>query len=253
MSETVNHKNIGVIFAGGVGTRMKSKDIPKQFLCIHGKPIIIHTLEWFEKCNDIDAVVIACVENYIGYLSSLIEKYRVRKVKKTVPGGNSGQQSIYNGLIAAREIAGTDDTVVLIHDGVRPLINERLLSDNIESVRKFGSCITAGIVKETIVEIDDEGNIRNVPSRQHSRVAKAPQSFYLKDILCAHERAVKDGRNDFIDSCTLMKHYGYNLHMIDGPYENIKITTPDDYYMMRAMLDVKENSQLYTDEEAKND
>lgn len=242
-------KNIGVIFAGGVGTRMKSKDIPKQFLCIHGKPIIIHTLEWFENCADIDAVVIACVENYIEYLRTLIDKYQILKVKKIVAGGNSGQQSIYNGLKAAEEIADTENAVVLIHDGVRPLINGKLLSDNVKSVEEFGSCITAGIVKETIVEIDDDGNIRNVPSRKHSRVAKAPQSFYLKDILSAHERAVKEGRSDFIDSCTLMKHYGYNLHMIDGPYENIKITTPDDYYMMRAMLDVKENSQLYTDED----
>lgn len=241
--------NIGVIFAGGVGSRMHSKDIPKQFLYIYGKPIIIHTLEHFEKCTEIDAIVIACVENYIERLHSLIDKFQINKVKKIVPGGESGQQSIYNGLLAAKEIAGDNNGIVLIHDGVRPLINAKLLTDNVESVKKFGSCITAGIVKETIVKIDDNGDICNVPARKYSRVAKAPQSFYIDDILSAHKRAVEENQHDFIDSCTMMQHYGYRLHMIDGPYENIKITTPDDYYMMRAILNVKEDNQLYTDEE----
>lgn len=236
--------NIGVIFAGGIGSRMKSKNIPKQFLRIHGKPIIIHTLDVFEKCSDIDGVVIACVEEYIKHLNDLIAQYSITKVKKIVSGGASGQQSIYNGLIAAKEVGG-ENSIVLIHDGVRPLIGEQLLFENIAAVKKFGSCITAGIVKETIAEIYDDGNVRSIPERKNSRMAKAPQSFYLKDILTAHERAAKDGRYDFIDSCTLMNHYGYKLHMIDGPYENIKITTPDDYYLMRTILDIKENGQLY--------
>ena len=249
MSSQEKINNVGVIFAGGVGTRMRSKDIPKQFLYIHGKPIIIHTLEHFEQCAEIDAIVIACVDNYIGHLRSLIEKFQINKVKKIVSGGQTGQQSIYNGLIAAKEIVGNNNAVVLIHDGVRPLINEKLLANNVKSVRQYGSCITAGIVKETIVEIDDNGNVRNVPERKYSRVAKAPQSFYIDDILSAHKRADAEGKHDFIDSCTMMQHYGYRLHMIDGPYENIKITTPDDYYMMRAVLNVKEDNQLYTDED----
>ena len=134
---------------------------------------------------------------------------------------------------------------MLIHDGVRPLISTNLLTNNIIDVKKYGNSITSGIVKETIVEIDDDGTIMFVPDRAHSRVAKAPQCFYLDDILCAHKQALEDGIIDFIDSCTMMQHYGYNLHMTDGPYENIKITTPDDFYTMRAILQAKEDIQIY--------
>lgn len=134
---------------------------------------------------------------------------------------------------------------MLIHDGVRPLINEKLLYRNIEDVRKYRTSITSGIVKETIVEVDDVGNIKFVPDRAHSRVAKAPQCFVLSDILYAHEKALSEGINTFIDCCTMMQHYGYALHMTDGPYENIKITTPDDFYMMRAILQAKEDAQIY--------
>ena len=237
--------NIGVIFAGGVGSRMHSKVKPKQFLEIHNKPIIIHTLEHFEKNEEIDAVVIACIEEWIPYLEKLLYKFRIEKVKKIVAGGKSGQLSIYNGLCAAKEIAQNKRAIVLIHDGVRPLISSGLLSDNIRCVKEHGSAITAGVVKETIVVVDEEGCIEHVPSREKSRVAKAPQSFWLDDILNAHNRALKENICDAIDSCTLMKQYGYKLYMIDGPYENIKITSPDDFYTMRAILDAKENAQIY--------
>lgn len=237
--------NIGVIFAGGVGSRMHSKEKPKQFLEIYNKPIIVHTIEHFEKNELIDAVVVVCVENWIDYFNQLVYKYRLNKVKKVVPGGSSGQLSIYNGLCAAKDIAGSDSTIVLIHDGVRPLISPELLTHNIEAVKKYGSSITSGIVKETIVEIDDNGKIKIVPDRAHSRVAKAPQCFWLKDILGAHEKALSEGRTDFIDSCSMMNHYGFKLYMTDGPYENIKITTPDDFYTMRAILQAKEDAQIY--------
>ena len=237
--------NIGVIFAGGVGSRMHSKETPKQFLKVHDKPIIIHTLEHFEKCEDIDAVVIACLPDKIEYLNGLLYKYRIEKVKKVVSGGTTGQGSIYNALGAAEEVADGNRAIALIHDGVRPLINAKLLSDNIHCVKEYGSAITAGIVKETVVIIDENGEIKQVPSRALSRLAKAPQSFYLDEILSAHRTAIKEGKTDFIDSCSMMQYYGKKLHMIDGPYENMKITTPDDYYTMRAILDAKEDSQIY--------
>ena len=237
--------NIGVIFAGGVGSRMHSKETPKQFLKVHDKPIIIHTLEHFEKCEDIDAVVIACLPDKIEYLNGLLYKYRIEKVKKVVSGGATGQGSIYNALCAAEEVADGNKAIALIHDGVRPLINAKLLSDNIHCVKEYGSAITAGIVKETVVIIDENGEIEQVPSRALSRLAKAPQSFYLDEILSAHRTAIKEGKTNFIDSCSMMQYYGKKLHMIDGPYENMKITTPDDYYTMRAILDAKEDSQIY--------
>lgn len=237
--------NIGVIFAGGVGSRMHTKDKPKQFLNIFNKPVIIHTLEHFQNNENIDAVVIACIESYLDLMNELVAKYRMDKVRKIVPGGETGQLSIYNGLCAAAEVAGNEKSIVLIHDGVRPLINSQLLTDNIETVKKFGNCITAGIVKETIVVIDDDYAIQEVPSRAHSRVAKAPQSFWLDDILGTHKKAMSEGITNSIDSCTLMQQYGYTMHMIDGPYENIKITTPDDFFTMRAILETKENEQIY--------
>lgn len=237
--------NIAVIFAGGVGSRMRSKDRPKQFLEIHNKPIIVHTIEYFQNNSNIDAIVVVCVEDWIEYFNSLVEKYRLDKIEKVIPGGSTGQLSIYNGLCAAKEISNDETSIVLIHDGVRPLINDKLITDNIESVKKYGSAITAGIVKETIVEIDDSGDICLVPDRAHSRVAKAPQSFWLDDILNAHQKALSINKYDFIDSCTMMQWYGKKLHMIDGPYENIKITTPDDFYTMRAILQVKEDQQIY--------
>ena len=145
--------NIAVIFAGGVGKRMRTVEKPKQFIEINNKPIIIYTLEHFENNDEIDAIVIACLESWIPYLKELIEKFNIKKVKKIVPGGETGQLSIYNGLCAAKEISKTDKDIVLIHDGVRPLINSSLLTKNIECVKENGSSITAGIVKETIVNL----------------------------------------------------------------------------------------------------
>ena len=147
--------NIGVIFAGGVGSRMHSKDRPKQFLDIYNKPIIVHTIEHFQNSEDIDSIVVVCIEGWIDYMNQLVYQYRLNKVKKIVPGGKTGQLSIYNGLIAAQEIARDEENIVLIHDGVRPLINEELIKRNIQDVKDYGSSITSGIVKETIV---DNGN-----------------------------------------------------------------------------------------------
>lgn len=215
--------NIGVIFAGGVGSRMHSKERPKQFLEVYNKPIIVHTIEYFQSCELIDAIVVVCVEDWIEYFKDLVYKYRLDKIKRIVPGGKTGQLSIYNGLCAAKEIANnTDDDIVLIHDGVRPLINANLLYRNIQDVKKYRSSITSGIVKETIVEIDDIGNIKFVPDRAHSRVAKAPQCFLLSDILNAHEKALREGIDTFIDSCTMMNHYGYALHMTDNRMRILK-------------------------------
>ena len=242
--------NIAVIFAGGVGKRMHSKERPKQFLDIYNKPIIIHTLEHFERNEEIDGIVVVCVEGWIDYLKDLIYKFRIEKVKTIVPGGATGQLSIYNGLCAAKEISKDEKSIVLIHDGVRPLINTKLISDNIASVKKNGSAITTSKVTETILVVDENnGHIDYVPDRENSRLAKAPQSFWLDDILSVHKQALSKGIDNSIDSCTLMQRFHYQLTLIDGPSENIKITTPDDFYKMRAILEAKENAQIYGYEE----
>lgn len=243
--------NIAVIFAGGSGERMHTKDVPKQFLLIHNKPVIIYTLEWFDKHPEIDAIVVACKEDTIDFFNSLIYKYRIEKVKEVVPGGKTGQMSIYNGLCAAKKVAdeaGEKNAIVLIHDGVRPMINTKIIADNIASVKKNGSAITTGLVTETVLVIDDNGTIDYVPNREKSRVAKAPQSFWLNDILEAHQKAQHDGIYNCIDSCTMMKGYGRSLYLVDGSAENIKITTQSDFYTMRAILDAREDRQLYEGE-----
>lgn len=237
--------NIAVIFAGGVGSRMNSKDKPKQFLSVYGKPIIIHTLEIFENHPEIDAIVISCIESWIDHLEALISHYDIKKVRKIVLGGATGQLSIYNGLCAANEVAQGEKAIVLIHDGVRPLINAKVISDNISSVMEHGSAITCVKVKETVLVVSPNGSIDYVPERESSRLARAPQSFWLSDILDIHQSALSEDRTDFIDSCTMMQYYGRELFLVDGPQENIKITTPDDFYSMRAILEAKENAQIY--------
>ena len=238
--------NIAVIFAGGVGSRMHSKERPKQFLEMYNKPIIIHTLEHFQNHPMIDAIVVVCIESWISYLNELLYKFRIEKVKKVVPGGETGQLSIYHGLKAAKEVANGEKAVVLIHDGVRPLITEKLITNNIEAVRRYGSAITTAKVKETILVVNEQdSSIDYVPSRNNSRVAKAPQSFWLDEILSAQEKALAKGERDWIDSCTLMQEYGFKMHLIDGPSQNIKIPTPEDFYTMRAILEAKENEQIY--------
>ena len=237
--------NIAIIFAGGVGKRMNSKVKPKQFITIQGKPIIIQTLEKFDEHKDIDAIVVACVSDWIDYLKELIAQYHINKVKKIVPGGKTGQLSIYQGLKAAKEIAQTEKSIVLVHDGVRPMITEKLISDNICMVKERGSAITCVKVNETVLEVKDDSEIIDIPTRENSRLARAPQSFWLDDILKAHEKAISEEKYDFIDSCSMMRYYGNDLYLIEGPRDNIKITTPEDFYIMRALLDAKENSQIY--------
>lgn len=234
-------KNIAVIFAGGVGKRMNNKGLPKQFLEIKNKPIIIHTIDFFEKNENIDGIVVVCNSNWIDYFDKLIYKYELKKILKVVPGGETGQLSIYNGLCAVKEIVRNKECIVLIHDGVRPLISVDLITRNIEDVKKYKSSITSSKVKETIVEVDDNGEITSVNDRAYSRIAKAPQCFFLNDILEAHNKALAEGKTSFIDCCTMMNYYNYKLHMTDDSYENIKITTQEDFYTMKAILQAREH------------
>ena len=236
--------NIAVIFAGGVGRRMNSKDRPKQFLLVHGKPIIVHTIELFEYHEQIDEIIVVCVKDWIPYMEEMKYRYRLDKIGKIVPGGETGQLSIYNGLCAAEELYGANGNIALIHDGVRPLINAKTITDNIESVKENGSAITCKLATETVILVDKDSKVCEVPSREASRMAQAPQSFWLNDILEVHRRALADGQRNMIDSCTMMRTYGKELSVVIGPTENIKITTPDDFYTFRALYDARENAQL---------
>lgn len=236
--------NIAVIFAGGSGLRMHTKSRPKQFLELNGKPIIIYTLELFDNHPEVDAIVVSCISSWIPFLEKMLRKFEISKVVKIVEGGSTGQESIYNGLCAAEEYAAGRDANVLIHDGVRPLITEETITDNIDKVNECGSCITCVPATETFVVTKSDGTLE-IPSRAESLIARAPQTFRLADIIGAHRKALAEGRNDFIDSCTMMSHYGYKLGTVIGPMENIKITTPTDFFVFRAMVKVHEDQQIF--------
>lgn len=240
----MSKKNIALIFAGGVGNRMNSKAKPKQFLELHGKPIIIYTLEIFQTHPLIDGIVIAMVSGWVEYMRELIDRYQLTKVVDVVEGGQTGQLSIFNGLECVERHFSQDSTV-LIHDGVRPLINQQIVGANIEQVKRSGNSITTSPTIETFVVVDDDMVVQEVPTREHSRLAKAPQCFLLRNILNVHRQALKEGVVDSIDSCTLMNQYGHNVTLVEGPVENIKITTPTDYFMFRAIVESRENGQIF--------
>ncbi|MCC8102652.1 MAG: 2-C-methyl-D-erythritol 4-phosphate cytidylyltransferase [Clostridiales bacterium] len=234
-----------LIFAGGIGSRMRSKGRPKQFLELSGKPIIIHTIENFERHPEINYIVVVCVADWIPYLEEQLYNFRITKVKKIVPGGNSGQESIWNGLNALKNVSENESDIVLIHDGVRPLITQDDITANIRCVEKYGSCITSSSARETVFISDECNAIKSITERNQTKIAKAPQSFYLADIVKAHLWAKEVKQAAYIDSCSLMYAYGNQLYWYEGSSDNIKVTTPEDFYMLRSIFESRENAQIY--------
>jgi 2-C-methyl-D-erythritol 4-phosphate cytidylyltransferase len=232
-------RNIAVIFAGGVGSRMNHPDGPKQFIQVDGNPIIIYTLEHFENHPDIDAIYIACLPERIEYMEKLAKEYNISKIAKVVEAGASAQESIYNGLQAAVEDKNNhEDTCVLIHDGVRPIINNKLIRDNIESVHKYGSAISAIRAYETVARSFDGDTVEKVEHRDHMYVLQAPQSFRLYDIYEAHNKSIREGMmGKFIDQAHMMNRYSHDLHMIEGFRGNVKITVPIDLTYFKFLVE----------------
>ncbi len=236
--------NTALIFAGGTGKRMGNAGRPKQFLELHGKPIIIHTLEYFDRHPQIDAICVVCIAGWMDYLRDMLDRFRIKKVRWLIPGGATSQESTRAGLGAIAADCDPENTIVLIHDGVRPLITPEVISDNIAAVKAFGSAITAAPAIETIITVDADEEVEQLIDRQSCRMARAPQSFWLRDILEMHRRSQEDGYDEMIDSASLMLHYGVKLHLVTGPAENIKITTPSDFYIFKAIKEARENMQI---------
>lgn len=235
--------NIAVIFAGGTGQRMNTKTKPKQFLELHGKPIIMYTLEQFQNHKKIDAIILVSLPTWIEYCEKIAERFQITKLKAVISGGSTGQESIFNGLCKASELFG-DENIVLIHDGVRPLIDEETITKNIEMTENKGCAITVTPAIETIFMNQEDGSVGDIIDRSKCQLARAPQSFYLKNIMEAHNKA-RNEKKEFIDSASMMQHYGHKLFSVQGTPENIKITTPGDFYLFRAILDSRENTQLF--------
>lgn len=240
--------NIAIIFAGGTGQRLNNGEnsIPKQFLKINEKPIIIHTLELFQNHNSIDKIYIAIHPDYYEYMQELVKHYYITKTAGIVRGGATGQDSIYNALKLAQS-ENPEDSIVLIHDGVRPNITEEVITKNIECAKENGNAITCTSCFETILVSENGKNPQHVPYRKNTYAAQAPQSFHLGEIVQAHEdtRKVNPNYTDIVDSCTLFKTLNKPTYMIFGNRGNIKITTIEDLYILRAFIRYKEDLEAF--------
>jgi 2-C-methyl-D-erythritol 4-phosphate cytidylyltransferase len=235
--------NIALIFAGGSGVRMGNTGKPKQFLQVNGKEIIIYTVEKFEKHELIDEIVIVCIEQWIPYLNELLKKYEIKKVKYVIPGGLTGQESIYKGLSCVNDNF-EDNPIVLIHDGVRPLVRKDHITAIIESVRKNGNAVSVSDVIDSIVIVDENNLITGSPKRSTTFHSRAPQGFWFKEIWECHKMARSEGVSDMVNSAALMEHYGYKLYAVKGDNDNIKITTPLDFYLFRSLLDASKDYRI---------
>ena len=229
--------NIALVFAGGNGQRMKN-DVPKQFLKVKGKPILIYTLEIYQKNQLIDEIYLAIPEGYMEQTEDWLEEYSLSKVKTIISGGDSAQETIYKLLVKVR--ADYDNNpIVILHDGVRPIVTQKTICSNIKCVKEYGNAISVTPCYETIVINDEEEGLLDVPYRSRSYTAQAPQGFYLNDIIDVHEtiRKRKDGYMNMIDACTMYYELGKKVELVEGNRGNIKITTPEDIYMFEALLD----------------
>ncbi|KAA8368003.1 IspD/TarI family cytidylyltransferase [Leuconostoc carnosum] len=240
----MKYNNVVLIFAGGVGSRMNNGSLPKQFLEVEGKPIIIHTLEIFEKSQDIDGIFISITPSWKEFLYKLIKKYDLQKVVKIVEGGETSQISQYNALKAMNEFVN-EKTIVLIHDGVRPLIDNEVIKNNIDSVTKHGNAITVKKAIETVITVSNDNQVEQVLNRDDYRMAVAPQSYHYKDIYSAHSKAINLGQANFVDSAQLMQNFGMKLFYVDGTTNNIKITTPIDYYIFKGILEARRVNEIF--------
>jgi len=229
-------KTVALVFAGGSGVRMGAS-VPKQFLDLNGKPVLAHTLALFERHPDVDEIVLVLHADYVSTAGAFAARHGIAKVAHVVAGGETAQDSIYNGLKKMAEVY-PPDTVVLIHDGVRPYVGADVISANVRTVREKGNAVTYTPCYETIVLSEDGSSIDALPCRRESYTAQAPQGFRLGDILAAHERirARPEGYRDMVDQATICWTLGTRIHLVPGNRGNIKVTTPEDLLMLEALL-----------------
>lgn len=223
-----------VIFAGGVGARMKTAQVPKQFLKVDGKPIIIRTLENFQYHNEVDNIVIACLESWIDKLWEYIRRYNITKVKKIVRGGENGHGSIHNGLLCAKDFSSNDNDIVLICDGVRPLLSDTLISNCIKNAKVFETAVPVTRSIDSVLESKDGMTCNKSLPRSEMFITQAPQGYTLRKILWAHDEAEKRGITNPISSSELLIELGEKVHIFIGDRDNIKVTTPEDMRFLRA-------------------
>ncbi len=236
-----------VILAGGVGQRMRSGGMPKQFLKLMGKPIIIYTLEKFENSPDVDRIIVVCHGAYIEMMRELITLYRLSKVRQIVVGGGARQGSLTIGLDAVAADGASDDDIVMIHDGVRPLVAESTIRENVRIARETGAAATVRPVTETVVITGTgDAGMDNFTKRSDTCCLTAPQTFRLGEIrrAFAQQKTEEEGM-PLLDAAMVYAQAGGRVQIVKEHNNNLKITTPEDYYYLKAMLELEENRTVF--------
>ena len=224
-----------LLTAAGIGSRM-NQEIPKQFMHVENKPLIVYTLEAFQNHPNIDAIIVVTLPSWIDVVSAYARQYGITKLRWIVPGGDTGQESIYNGLAKIKE-EGNDDDIVMIHDGNRCLVSSELISNSIAVFKKYGSAVAAIPCVEAVFKSTDDGvtSTTSIPREQLYRT-QTPHTYTLEKLLWAHEQAKEKGITTTAASCVLMHELGETVYFSKGSEENLKITTVDDLNIFEAIL-----------------
>ena len=234
--------NVALIIAGGSGSRMH-QDIPKQFITVNEKPVIVYTLEAFEKHPEIDAIAVVCIEGWEQVLRAYAKQFNITKLKYVVTGGKNGQDSIRNGVLELESHYSLDD-LVLIHDAIRPMVSAEIISDNIRVAREHGNAITVIPCAEAMMQTDNGLISTGSYPRDRLKRTQTPQAFRIGDICNLHRRALEAGITNSIASCTLMIEMGEQVYFSAGSEKNIKLTTVDDIDIFKALLAAKRSDWL---------
>jgi 2-C-methyl-D-erythritol 4-phosphate cytidylyltransferase len=234
--------NIALIIAGGSGVRMH-QDIPKQFLTVNEKPVIVYTLEAFQKHADIDSIAVVCLEGWEQVLRAYANQFNISKLKYIVKGGKNGQSSIRNGVYELAEHFDKDD-IVLIHDAIRPMVSQEIISDCIVKTKQYGCAIATIPCAEAMLSTEDGKMSSGSYPRDNLKRTQTPQGFYLGDICSLHKKALEAGITNSIASCTLKIEMGEQVYFSAGSEKNIKLTTVDDIDIFKALLLAKRSDWL---------
>lgn len=233
---------VGLIIAGGRGARM-GQDIPKQFLNVEDKPVIVYTCEAFERHPMVDAIVVVCIEGWQTILATYAKQFNISKLVKIVPGGANGQESIKHGIDAIAETFDRD-TIVLVHDGIRPLVSQDVITDCIRTTQLHGNAITTIPSVEALLQTDDKESSSVVVDRRTIMRTQTPQGFPLGTLLDMHAEAAEKGITDSVASCTLAVELGRKVYFSKGSERNVKLTTVEDIDIFKSLLSVQRSSWL---------
>lgn len=236
--------NYALIIAGGSGNRM-GQDIPKQFMHVDNCPIIVHTMKCFQNHPDINGIAVVCLKGWETVLQSYANQFSIDKLKWIFPGGSTGMESIHNGIYGLKEAGCDDNDLVLIHDSVRPLLSQDIISSNIAICKAYGYAITGILCREAILESEDGFSTDKSIPRDKLIRTQTPQTFRLKNIIAAHEEAKEKGITNSVASCTLVAELGgRTMHIVPGSEKNIKVTTVEDLEMIKALMHVHKEDWL---------